>query len=254
MSYQQLEPIAVGGQKLPYMQQIYGGWSSLIGSSASISKVLDMLEIQTQIDDKRNNNKVINFKKSINTRNLSLKYGKKKFVFQNLNLNINKGDLVGIVGESGSGKSSLVDVLMGLVKPTNGSVVVDGIDIYSKKYPFRYIDWRNSITHVPQSIFLIDSTILNNIAFNAKDNVDLDRVKEAAKKAKINRYIEDLPLGYSSYVGEDGIMLSGGQKQRIGIARALYSKSEVLVFDEPTSSLDSYTERNFKYYIRSERI
>ena len=237
--------LAVGAQKLlPYMQQIYGGWSSLIGSSASISQVLKMLEIKIQTVEERNNTEVINFKKSLNTKNLSLKYGnKKEFVFQNLNLNINKGDLVGIVGESGSGKSSLADVLMGLVKPTNGSVIVDGINIYSKKYPFRYINWRNSITHVPQSIFLIDSTILNNIAFNAKDDVDLDRVKEAAKKANIDKYIENLPLGYSSYVGEDGIMLSGGQKQRIAIARALYSKSEILVFDEPTSSLDSSTEK-----------
>ena len=236
--------LAIGAQKLlPYMQQTYGSWTSLIGASASIAHVLKMIELPIDNNYKFYKPNKILFQKNIITKDLSLKYAdSKNYVFKNLNLIINRGDIVGILGKSGSGKSSFADVFMGLIKPTDGFIKVDGINIYDAKFPSRYMDWRNSITHVPQNIFLIDSTIIENITFNTNEEFDFKKVKDAAKKARIDKYIESLPNGYYTHVGENGVKLSGGQRQRIGIARALYKESEVLIFDEPTSALDQYTE------------
>jgi len=237
--------LAVGAQKLlPYMQQAYGSWSSLIGSSASIMHVLQMLDIPIKDVSYKNKNHKIILKNYISAEGLSLKYeNKNPYVFEDINFKINKGEIFGIVGKSGSGKSSLADILMGLIKPTNGFLKVDGINIYDENYPSRYIEWRNSITHVPQNIFLIDSTILENIAFtNKKNHIDFGKAIKAAKDANIHSFISQLPNGYMTIVGEDGVKLSGGQRQRIGIARALYKDCEILFFDEATSSLDIATE------------
>lgn len=161
------------------------------------------------------------------------------WVLAGLNLPILKGARIGIVGATGSGKSTLLDLLMLLLEPTQGRILVDGQPISGD----RRRAWQRSIAHVPQAIFLADATVAENIAFGVpREQIDLDRVQEAARKAQISDFIESRAEGYDSFVGERGIRLSGGQRQRIAIARALYKQPAVLVLDEATSSLDDATE------------
>ena len=132
---------------------------------------------------------------------------------------------------------------MGLLRPTKGTIYVDGKDIHDQEYPNRIRSWRRSISHVPQDIFLSDSTIAKNIAFGIDENlISFKKLKECAKKAQIHEFITSTKDGYSTKVGERGVRLSGGQLQRIAIARALYRNSKILVFDEATSALDKTTE------------
>jgi ATP-binding cassette subfamily B protein len=164
-------------------------------------------------------------------------------VLNRLSLEIKKGERVGLIGSTGSGKSTTVDLLMGLLEPSSGQITVDGCSIHSHKEPERLLAWRAAISHVPQMIYLADRSIAENIAFGfAASELDLERVKLAAQQAQIAGFIESIPRGYNTFVGEQGIRLSGGQRQRIGIARALYKQASVLVFDEATSALDNATE------------
>ena len=144
------------------------------------------------------------------------------------------------VGRTGSGKSTALDLLMGLLEPSNGQILVDGMPISGE----RRRAWQKTIAHVPQSVYLADTSLAENIAFGVPtEAINWDRVRQAAQQAQIAEFIENRPEGYQAIVGERGIRLSGGQRQRIGIARALYKQATVLVFDEATSSLDSATEQ-----------
>ena len=141
---------------------------------------------------------------------------------------------------------------MGLLRPTKGTIYVDGKDIHDQKYPSRIKSWRRSISHVPQDIFLSDSTIGENIAFGIEKNlISFKKLKECAKKAQIHEFIASTKDGYLTKVGERGVRLSGGQLQRIAIARALYRNSKILVFDEATSALDKNTEVELMHAINS---
>ena len=131
---------------------------------------------------------------------------------------------------------------MGLLQPSMGKIIVDGKDIHDKDYPIRIKKWMNTISHVPQNVYLTDSTIAENIAFGIKTSYFKKRIIEAAKKAQIHDFIDSTKYGYLTKVGERGIRFSGGQIQRIAIARALYRNSEILIFDEATSALDNNTE------------
>jgi ATP-binding cassette, subfamily B, bacterial PglK len=163
------------------------------------------------------------------------------WVLNDLNFIIRKGTRVGIVGSTGSGKSTTLDLLMGLLMPTEGELLVDNEPVIGT----RVRAWQRSIAHVPQSIYLADTTLVENIAFGVpREAIDLERVKQAARQAQIAEFIESRPEGYNVSVGERGIRLSGGQRQRIGIARALYKQASVLVFDEATSALDNATEQS----------
>ena len=148
--------------------------------------------------------------------------------------------VIGIVGPSGSGKSTLIDILLCLIKPQQGQLKIDEITINDQNRR----SWQNTIGFVAQSIFLSEGTIAENVAFGIpKHEIDFDQVKKVLALAHLNDLIETLEKGVHTRVGERGIQLSGGQRQRIGIARALYHKAEVLVFDEATSSLDGITEK-----------
>ena len=190
-----------------------------------------------EIDQKKHVD--IFFKKKIEIKNLIFKYpSTEKKVIDNLSISINKGETIGIAGASGEGKSTLLDLICGLLKPTSGQILVDEIDINSKKN-----NWQSKIGYVPQDIYLLDDSIKSNIAFGIDDESFLpSQFEKAIKMSQLSEFLKNLPDKELTYVGDDGVRLSGGQKQRIGIARALYFSPEVLILDEPTSALDEKNE------------
>lgn len=156
-----------------------------------------------------------------------------------VNVVIAKGQSVGFIGPSGAGKTTLVDVVLGLLRPQSGHLMIDGIDAFSNLPA-----WQRRIGYVPQKISLIDDTLKRNIAFGARDaDIDEERVREVVRQARLDDTVANMPDGLSTVLGEDGVRLSGGQRQRVAIARALYRDPDILVFDEATSALDSETER-----------
>ncbi|MCP8882620.1 ABC transporter ATP-binding protein/permease [Devosia sp. XJ19-1] len=177
---------------------------------------------------------------SIEVVGISFRYaGAERTALNNVSITINAGTKVGLIGKTGAGKSTLVDLLLGLITPQSGQILVDGVSLSSANST----SWQRNIGYVPQSIFLADDSIAANIAFGVPEmNIDIEKVEQAARQAQIHEFIEHLPQGYGTIVGERGSRLSGGQVQRIGIARALYNQPDVLVLDEATSALDTETE------------
>lgn len=238
-----LGAMALGAQRLlPALQQIYSGWASLKGYNASIQAVLEMLNLP--LPPQVTATEPLPLKHGIRLDGVHFSYDTDQpEILQGLDLEIRSGERIGLIGCTGSGKSTMVDLLMGLLAPTSGRVLVDGKDLNDSEHPERLTAWRSAISHVPQTIYLADSSVAENIAFGVpRKQIDLVRVKQAAQQAQISSFIESRPDGYESFVGERGIRLSGGQRQRIGIARALYKRARVLVFDEATSALDIETE------------
>ena len=188
----------------------------------------------------KNFNMPLNFQREINLKNLSFSYPiRKEFSLSKISMNVKKGDFIGIIGETGSGKSTLINLLIGLLKPSEGKIDVDELNINSN-----LPEWHKKIGYVPQSVYLTDDTIRKNIAFGLRDDdIDDVLVKKAVEKASLDKFLNELSNGLETIVGEKGIRLSGGQQQRIGIARALYRDPEILILDEATSSLDQSTEK-----------
>lgn len=236
-----LGAIGLGAQRLlPVLQAGYGSWSAMQGSKASLQESLELLDQPMPSYDFADSAKKIPFEKEIVLENVAFQYEKNlPKVLLDVNLRIPKGSRVGIIGKTGEGKSTLLDILMGLLLPTEGQIKIDGIPINSRNYR----QWQRHISHVPQSIYLADISVLENIAFGVpKELINNDRVMLAAKRAQIANTIDNLENGYNTLVGERGVKLSGGQRQRIGIARALYKNADVIIFDEATSALDNETE------------
>ncbi|MBQ3834419.1 MAG: ATP-binding cassette domain-containing protein, partial [Elusimicrobia bacterium] len=151
---------------------------------------------------------------------------------------IKNGTSIGFIGPTGAGKTTIVDVILGLLNPTSGTITVEGIDIHKNKK-----SWFSRIGYVPQMIYLTNDTIRNNILFYDDRNEDKEQLEKVIEQAQLKDFIDELPKGLDTVVGERGVRLSGGQRQRIGIARALYNKPELLVLDEATSALDNKTEK-----------
>ncbi|MFL2712037.1 MAG: ABC transporter ATP-binding protein [Gammaproteobacteria bacterium] len=242
--------LALGAQRLlPLMQQIYGNWSVVAGSHAALNDVVNLLNQPFPSNHYKEELKPINIENSFSLQNIQFRYNDDTpWVLDDISLEIKKGSRIGLIGATGSGKSTTLDLIMGLLEPSKGSLVVDN----------RIIDdslirsWRRTVAHVPQSIFLADSSIAENIAFGVlPDQIDMARVKKAASKAMISDFIESRKNNYNEIVGERGVRLSGGQRQRIGIARALYKKANIIIFDEATSALDNETEEIVMETIRN---
>lgn len=216
--------------KMPLFEEIY---SDLI----DVKKNKDRDE--RKIYEKAKENLV--FEKNISVKNLSFRYpSKEELVLNDVSFEIPKGGFVGVVGPSGAGKTTFVDILLGLLPPTNGSIFVDDVNIYSN-----LSGWLNNVSYVPQTIYLIDGSIRDNIAFGVPaDKVDNDKIKKVIEMAELKDFVDGLPDKEYTNVGDRGARLSGGQRQRIGIARALYQDPTVLVLDEATSALDNETEKS----------
>jgi len=237
-----LGALALGAQRLlPVMQQAYAAWSSIQGSQASLQDTLDLLDQPLPDYADQPAAKPLPFRQCINLNQVSFRYSSQTpWVLNNLDLSITKGSRIGFIGATGSGKSTLLDIVMGLLQPTEGVLEIDVQPIVMSNHR----SWQAHIAHVPQAIFLADSTIEENIAFGIPTNqIDHERVRQAARQAQIADIIETWPEQYQTFVGERGIRLSGGQRQRIGIARALYKQADVIIFDEATSALDNETEQ-----------
>ena len=238
-----LGAIALGAQRLmPALQQGYSAWSNLIGSEASLRETLRLLDQPLPEYAGKVNPEPIPFRDAIDLRRIGFRYTPDgPWVLRDFDLRIPKGARMGFKGTTGSGKSTLIDIVMGLLEPSEGLLLVDGSPIT----PENRRSWQVRIAHVPQSIFLADSSISENIAFGVPANqVDMGRVREAARRAQIASDIDSWPAGYGTQVGERGVRLSGGQRQRIGIARALYKQASVIILDEATSALDGETEES----------
>ena len=183
----------------------------------------------------------LKFEKSIQVNKLRFAYPEgREDVLRDVSFTIGKGDFAGIIGPSGAGKTTFVDILLGLLKPSDGNIKVDGQDIFDN-----IRSWQANLAYVPQSIYLIDGSVKENIALGvAPEDIDNARIEKSLHMAELYDFVSDLPEGMETRVGERGVKLSGGQRQRIGIARALYQQPEVLILDEATSALDNDTEKS----------
>jgi ABC-type multidrug transport system fused ATPase/permease subunit len=227
---------------MPTLQQIYLDLANIRSSLPALDVVYqDFILCVGDETDQGDPVSRLPFAREIGFHNITFRYPKAQdLVIENLNLTIKRNTTVGLVGGSGAGKTTLIDILLGLLRPTGGSLVVDGLEIDEKNLR----QWQENIGYVPQQIYLADDTVTRNIAFGVLDEkIDHEAVQYAARLANIHEFVtRELPKGYATEVGEHGVRLSGGQRQRIGIARALYHDPLLLVFDEATSALDGITE------------
>ena len=250
-SFENIIPVigtfALAGQRLiPSLQQIYTNFSGMRSNSASVRSLLNILSQEITYNNFKN--KTFRHEKfvwnNLSLRKIQFRYPSSlNYTFERLNLDIHKGDKIGIVGSTGSGKTTLIDLIMGYLKPSSGNIFLDDKPLHRKNDRSQINKWQNVISYVPQKIYLKDDSIARNITMISSDEqINFELLQEVCKKAQLNEFIDNLERKYDTYVGEDGVFLSGGQKQRIGIARALYRKSEVIFLDEATSALDMQTE------------
>ena len=225
---------------IPSLSRIVGSYQTMLYTKNSVKLLLDEIQLTKTVKQSEEISS-LPFEKELVLENICFKYDNtEKLILYNLNFTIPCNSLVGIVGTTGEGKSTLVDVILGLLKPSFGTIKIDGFDV-SKTLG----TWQSKIGYVPQNIVLIDDTIRNNIAFGINvDDINDDMVHNAINLSHLTNFINSLPDGIQTKVGERGVRLSGGQRQRIGIARALYSNPSVIILDEATSSLDNATEKS----------
>ena len=226
---------------LPSINKIFGLIFELRKGVDSINKIdeaINKIQINPRKFSEKSNKVKINFQfQNVKLEKLKFKYpGSNNFSINNLSISISKGDAIGIFGPSGSGKTTLIDILIGLIKPQEGRILIN--DQESENL---YESFVNSVAYIPQHIFLMDSSLAENICLDIKE-LDMNRLKESIALSKLEEVVKNLPQGIYTRIGERGITLSGGQRQRITIARAIYHRKNIMIFDESTSSLDSKTE------------
>lgn len=244
MNLQEILPLLAGFamiivRLLPTINACNSAYNSMMYYSSSLEVIADEKLVQkSNMKVERRQESLVTFR-DLTLENITYAYpNTQENILQNAHMKIHAGEMIGIIGKSGAGKTTLVDIMLGLLKPKSGVILLNNKDIVED-----YYDWLNMVQYIPQSIFMLDDTILANIAFGEKpENIDQERVQQALKDSMLSEFVEQLPDGLNTNIGERGTRLSGGQRQRIGIARALYSNPQVLVFDEATSALDNETE------------
>ena len=230
--------VAATFRMIPSLNRIISSVQSLKYSKPSVQIIYKEINSLRFLNNEENSIEEFEFKSKIEFKNVSFGFNKNQNIIKDIDLTINKGATVGIIGESGSGKSTFVDLLIGLHKPTSGSILIDEKSEIQLKQ-----SWRNNIGYVSQSIYLMDNSILNNIALGvSEDMIDRKRINQLIKDVQLEKFVTNLKLGIETKVGERGVQLSGGQRQRIGLARALYNNPDILILDEATSALDTETE------------
>lgn len=233
---------------LPFFQQMFVSWSNFYGHLDQINQIAEMVAQNNKNQFLENNYDYKKFQKKIILKNVSYKYpDTEKYILKNINIEVNRGDKVAIRGKTGAGKTTLVDIILGLIRPVEGFVIIDDNKLEKKHIS----SWIKNISHVPQEIFLIDDTIEANIFFPSKRNFSTEELNKAAKIAEVLEFSEKKEYGLKQMVGENGINLSGGQKQRIGLARAFVKKREIIILDEATNQLDKETEKKIFENIKS---
>ena len=240
-SFTILAALGLGAQKiLPLINRAHVSFNTMREYQVVVADALNLLDISKKERFENSFSEKIFLKKSIKLNNVYFSYNKKNnWILKNINLEIKKGSKVGIKGTTGSGKSTLGNIIIGLLDPTKGQLFVDDILINSQNK----LAWQKNISIIPQNIFLNDISIAENIAIGIEPKeINLEKVKNAARQAQLHDFIESTPNQYNEKVGERGIRLSGGQLQRIGIARALYREAKIILFDEATNQLDTNTE------------
>lgn len=233
---------------LPSIRSIMAAWTALRYNRYTIDIIRDAdINKTSTVEDTADDR--FEFRDSIEIDNLSFRFADSdKDTLHGLSFEIRKGEKIGIKGRSGAGKTTLFNLLLGFYRPTGGGIRIDG-ELLSESNRRK---WQNTIGYVSQSVFLTDNTILANIALGCDEaSIDIDRVNKAVDMANLREFVDSLPNGLQSRIGECGALLSGGQRQRIGIARALYKRADILFFDEATSSLDSDTERGINESIET---
>ncbi len=236
---------------LPAINNIISEYNSLRYHSYSVEPIYQDLtslkdyeyrekDIKEEKIKKKKNNDNSFLKDKIEIKNLDFSYDKsQKLILKDISLNIFQGQAIGFVGSTGSGKTTLIDLILGLLKPSQGEILVD-----NKNIKDHLSSWQQNIGYIPQFIYLSDDSIKNNIALGLKEKeIDDEKIRKAIEVSQLTEFVDQLPDKENTKIGERGVRLSGGQRQRIGIARALYNNPEVLVMDEATSSLDNITEK-----------
>lgn len=245
-----LAAFAIGAFRvLPSLGRISSAINIILYSFEGLNSVyINIVEARNYVKENHNDikgeaemsNNTLSFQHTLEIRNLSFSYeNQREDVIHQLDMSIQKGQSIAFIGQSGAGKTTLADIILGLLTPREGAVLLDGIDIHhlGKR-------WRQVIGYVPQSVYLADDTIRFNIAFGeTRNEVDDNRVWKALEQAQLKEFVEGLPEGIDTYVGDRGIRFSGGQRQRMAIARALYYEPQILVLDEATAALDTETEQ-----------
>jgi ABC-type multidrug transport system fused ATPase/permease subunit len=234
---------AFAGQRLlPELSRLYQGLTQLNAGSAVIDLVHRDLTGKKGPDLQHNLPAPLGLKDELRLEHVSYNYpSADQAGLHDVSFSIKAGEKIGVVGMSGAGKTTLADIVLGLLRPREGHLIADGLEITDE----RLRAWQQTVGYVPQEIFLTDASVAENIALGLTPNeIDPNRLRNAAQIAQIDNFVrEEMPQGYNTFVGERGVRLSGGQRQRIGIARALYHDADLIVFDEATSALDNLTER-----------
>ena len=237
-----------GVRLLPSIRTIMASWSSIRYNRYTIDTLLEAEDKEEHTASSTTYDR-FNFEHSIELRNLGFHFEDSETpLFSDFSLTINKGERIGIRGASGVGKTTLFNIILGLYRPTTGKIYIDGEELCEGNIR----KWQNSIGYVSQSVFIADSTLLENIALGCDSaTIDIERINHVIELADLTEFVASLPDGINSRIGEQGSKISGGQRQRIGIARALYKNSDILFFDEATSSLDNKTEENINNAIQN---